>query len=105
MQVSRCRSQVKCQVLDQRSGFDLFISQYRIDDEAVLNPTFIERLKEIIVVVRPFVHWCVIAEPVWPVRLITRSDSLNDMMTIQDPDEESSEDEGDDEDGGQDEDE
>ena len=66
----------------------------------MLSPTFIERLEEIVLVLRPFVHWCVVTghrlgsgqtdiDPPPPC-------SLNDMMTIQDPDPESS-DEDDDE--------
>ncbi|KAF9652261.1 hypothetical protein BDM02DRAFT_2901205 [Thelephora ganbajun] len=60
---------------------------HRIADEVVLGPDFVKKLKEFVVVLRPFVH------------------CLNDMMTIQDPGEESSEGEGDDEDAGDDEDE
>ena len=57
-------------------------------------------------VLRPFVHWCVVATLSFrtcPIRLTTRSGSLNDMMTIPDADEESSGDEADDGDAGEDE--
>lgn len=77
-----------------------------MEDEVVLSPTFIEKLKEIVVVMRPFVHWCVVANllsQIRPVGLTPCSGSLNDMMTIQG--EEPSEDESGDEDAGQDDDE
>jgi hypothetical protein len=85
---------------------DALIAQNRIEDEVVLSPAFIEKLKEILMVVRPFVHWYVAANfRSGPIGLIARHGSLNDMMTIQEPDEESSEDGDDDGDAEEDEDE
>jgi hypothetical protein len=72
----------------------------------VLSPTFTERLKELVVILRPFVHWCVVATLLSrTIGLTVRSGSLNDLMTIPDTGEETSEDEVDDEDAGEDEDE
>ena len=78
----------------------------RIPDEVVLSPEFIGILKELVVVMRPFVHWCVAmpSSQTWLIGLTVHSGSLNDMMTIQDAGEDSSEGEGDDEGTGEDED-
>ena len=73
----------------------------------VLSPEFIEKLEELVVVMRPFVHWCVVIMSLSqdrPAGLIARSGSLNDMITIPDVDEDSSEGENDDADADEDED-
>lgn len=51
-------------------------------------------------VLRPFVHWSVAPSLswTWQIGLTVLPDSLNDLMTIQDPDGDSSEGDGDDED-------
>jgi len=69
----------------------VLIVQTRITDEVVLSPDFIEKLKEVVVVMRPFVHWCVVAQSVILSDLELNFVSLNDMMTIQDSDRDSSE--------------
>ena len=97
MQIVRRRSQVKRKVPKQQTLSDPLIMLNRIPDKAVLSPDFIEKLKELVVVMRPFVHWFV-ALPLsrtWKTSLISLPGSLNDMMTIQDPDEDSSEGDGD----------
>ena len=65
----------------------------------VLSPDFIEKLEEIAIVARPFVHWSVAPSfsQTYRIGLTVFDDSLNDMMTIQDPDGDPSE--GDDDNG------
>ena len=65
----------------------------------VLSPDFIEKLEEIVIVARPFVHWSVAPSfsRTYRIGLTVFDDSLNDMMTIQDPDGDPSE--GDDDNG------
>lgn len=106
MQIFRSHPQVKSQVPKQRTLPDTLIARNRIADEVVLSPDFTEKLKGLVEVMRPFVHWFVAPPPsrTWKTRLIALSGSLNDMMTIQDTGEDSSEGDGDSEDAGEDED-
>ena len=39
---------------------DALVTPKRIPDEVVLSPDFMEKLKELVTIMRPFVHWCVV---------------------------------------------
>ena len=107
MQIFRSRPKVESKIPNQRLAPNAHVIRNSITDDAVLSPDFTEKLKELVVIMRPFVHWYVVATPLSQIQLIgllARSGSLNDMMTIQDTDGDSSQSEGDDEDTGEDED-
>jgi len=74
--------------------------QNRIADEVVLSPEFTKKLEELVVVLRPFVHWYVVVISLSQTCLngmTAHIASLNDMMTIPNAAGNSSEDEHDDE--------